>query len=176
MTSGSVVTGTPKSLVCDTAASSPRPPTVSSLHTGSVANGLIAIANELFDLKASSDVEVILFVVLYGIGTDYILFFLFRYRERLREGEEKRPAVAHALERAGEAIASAGGAVIVSFMALIRLLTSGGPQDQTVDWSAFRLEGVSAGAVALGEETREPRKTIPRALSWTIVLTSAFSR
>ncbi|MBJ7357354.1 MMPL family transporter [Nocardioides sp.] len=86
---------------------------------GSVANGLIAIANELFDLKASSDVEVILFVVLYGIGTDYILFFLFRYRERLREGEEKRPAVAHALERAGEAIASAGGAVIVSFMALI---------------------------------------------------------
>ena len=86
---------------------------------GTVANGLIAIANELFDLQASSDVEVILFVVLYGIGTDYILFFLFRYRERLRDGEEKRDAVAHALERAGEAIASAGGAVIVSFMALI---------------------------------------------------------
>jgi len=86
---------------------------------GTVANGLIAVANELFDLKASSDVEVILFVVLYGIGTDYILFFLFRYRERLREGEEKRDAVAHALERAGEAIASAGGAVIVAFMALV---------------------------------------------------------
>lgn len=85
----------------------------------SVANGLIATANKLFDLKASSDVEVILVVVLYGIGTDYILFFLFRYRERLREGEEIRPAVAHALERAGEAIASAGGAVIVSFMALV---------------------------------------------------------
>ena len=28
-----------------------------------------------------------MFVVLYGIGTDYILFFLFRYRERLRHGE-----------------------------------------------------------------------------------------
>lgn len=84
-----------------------------------VAIGLIATANELFDLKASTDVETILVVVLYGIGTDYILFFLFRYRERLREGEEKREAVAHALERAGEAIASAGGAVIVAFMALI---------------------------------------------------------
>ena len=83
-----------------------------------VATGLIATANKIFDLKASSDVEVILVVVLYGIGTDYILFFLFRYRERLREGEASRPAVAHALERAGEAIASAGGAVIVSFMAL----------------------------------------------------------
>jgi putative drug exporter of the RND superfamily len=84
-----------------------------------IATGLIALANELFDLEASSDVEVILLVVLYGIGTDYILFFLFRYRERLREGETKREAVAHALERAGEAIASAGGAVIVAFMALI---------------------------------------------------------
>ena len=84
-----------------------------------IALGLIATANELFDLKASQDIETILVVVLYGIGTDYILFFLFRYRERLREGEEKRPAVAHALERAGEAIASAGGAVIVAFMALV---------------------------------------------------------
>jgi RND superfamily putative drug exporter len=86
---------------------------------GQVAIGLIATANELFDLKASQDIETILFVVLYGIGTDYILFFLFRYRERLREGEEKRAAVAHAIERAGEAIASAGGAVIVAFMALV---------------------------------------------------------
>ncbi|WP_134738228.1 MMPL family transporter [Nocardioides sp. 503] len=84
-----------------------------------VANGLIAWANDVFDLKASSDVEVILLVVLYGIGTDYILFFLFRYRERLRDGEATRDAVAHALTRAGEAIASAGGAVIVSFMALV---------------------------------------------------------
>ena len=82
--------------------------------------------------------------------------------------------------------------LVVSVMALFRLVTSGGPQGQTVDWSAFRLEGVSAGtialaltfallssagfegAAALGEETREPRKTIPRALIWTIVLTSAF--
>ena len=84
-----------------------------------IATGLIATANEIFDLKASSDIQTILVVVLYGIGTDYILFFLFRYRERLREGEEKRPAVAHAIERAGEAIASAGGAVIVAFMALV---------------------------------------------------------
>jgi RND superfamily putative drug exporter len=84
-----------------------------------VATGLIATANKVFDLKADSSIQVILVVVLFGIGTDYILFFLFRYRERLREGEETRPAVAHALERAGEAIASAGGAVIVAFMALV---------------------------------------------------------
>jgi RND superfamily putative drug exporter len=84
-----------------------------------VATGLIAMANQAFDLKADSSIQVILIVVLFGIGTDYILFFLFRYRERLREGEDSRPAVAHAVERAGEAIASAGGAVIVAFMALL---------------------------------------------------------
>ena len=56
-----------------------------------VATGLIATANKVFDLKADSSIQVILVVVLFGIGTDYILFFLFRYRERLREGEETRP-------------------------------------------------------------------------------------
>ena len=86
---------------------------------GTIATGLIGWANNAFDLKADSSIEVILFVVLYGIGTDYILFFLFRYRERLRRGEDIRTAVEHALERAGEAIASAGGAVIVAFMALV---------------------------------------------------------
>ncbi|MDN4162454.1 MMPL family transporter [Nocardioides abyssi] len=84
-----------------------------------VATGLIGWANEAFDLKADSSIETILVVVLYGIGTDYILFFLFRYRERLRQGADTRAAVVHALERAGEAIASAGGAVIVAFLALL---------------------------------------------------------
>jgi RND superfamily putative drug exporter len=85
----------------------------------SIATGLIAWANQAFGLKADSSIEVILVVVLYGIGTDYILFFLFRYRERLRQGEDTRASVVHALERAGEAIASAGGAVIVAFLALV---------------------------------------------------------
>lgn len=83
-----------------------------------VTNGLIATVSEIFDLKVGAETEAVLIVVLFGIGTDYILFFLFRYRERLREGEDKRAAVQHALERAGEAIASAGGVVIVAFMAL----------------------------------------------------------
>ena len=86
---------------------------------GTIATGLIGWANQAFDLKADSSIEVILFVVLYGIGTDYILFFLFRYREQLRTGDDVRGSVEHALERAGEAIASAGGAVIVAFMALV---------------------------------------------------------
>ncbi|MBW9213393.1 MMPL family transporter [Mumia sp. zg.B53] len=84
-----------------------------------VATGLISIANEAFGLQADSSITVILIVVLFGIGTDYILFLMFRYRERLRDGEEPKAAMVHAIERAGEAIASAGGAVIVAFLALV---------------------------------------------------------
>ncbi len=82
--------------------------------------------------------------------------------------------------------------VAVTAITFVRLETTGGPQGQAVDWSAFRLEGVSTGALALGltfallssagfegsatagEEARDPRKDIPRALIWTTALTSAF--
>ena len=94
-------------------------PIVTVALVGTSAIGLIALANDAFDLKADSSISVILFIVLFGIGTDYILFFLFRYREALRLGFDGRGAVSHAVERAGEAIASAGGAVIIAFMAMV---------------------------------------------------------
>ena len=53
-----------------------------------VATGLIGWANDIFDLKTDTSIEAILIVVLFGIGTDYILFLMFRYRERLRQGED----------------------------------------------------------------------------------------
>ncbi|MCL2541664.1 MAG: MMPL family transporter [Nocardioidaceae bacterium] len=84
-----------------------------------VANGAIGWAAKTFDLKADSSLQEILIVVLFGVGTDYILFFLFRHRERLRQGGDVTSSVIHALERAGEAIASAGGAVIVAFSTLL---------------------------------------------------------
>ena len=94
-------------------------PIITVALVGTTANGLIAVANEAFGLKADSSISVILFIVLFGIGTDYILFFLFRYRESLRLGLDGRSAVSHASARAGEAIASAGGAVIIAFMAMV---------------------------------------------------------
>jgi len=57
-------------------------------------------------------------VVLFGIGTDYILFLLFRYRERLRSGVRGHDVVAYALSRAGEAILSAALVVAAAFAAL----------------------------------------------------------
>jgi RND superfamily putative drug exporter len=83
-----------------------------------VATGLIGWANKAFHLKTDSSVSAFLIVVLFGIGTDYILFLMFRYRERLRLGEDPKTAMVSAVTRVGEAIASAAGAVIIAFLAL----------------------------------------------------------
>ncbi|KAA2252434.1 MMPL family transporter [Solihabitans fulvus] len=83
-----------------------------------VANGLIADASKLFGLKSDASTSVLLPIVLYGIGTDYLLFLLFRYRERLRAGEDRKQAMVSAVKRVGEAITSAAGVVIVAFLCL----------------------------------------------------------
>ncbi|MBO3679975.1 MMPL family transporter [Streptomyces sp. NEAU-YJ-81] len=84
-----------------------------------MAQGLIATASDLFGLEADSSVSAILIVVLFGVGTDYMLFLLFRYREHLRKGQEPKEALVDAVTRVGETIASAAGAVIVAFLALV---------------------------------------------------------
>lgn len=83
-----------------------------------VATGLIADVNSALNLNSTSADSTILLVVLFGIGTDYFLFLMFRYRERLRLGEDKREAMVQSVTRVGEVIASAAGVVIAAFLAL----------------------------------------------------------
>jgi putative drug exporter of the RND superfamily len=84
-----------------------------------VATGLISDVNKALDLNTDSSISTILIVVLFGIGTDYILFLMFRYREHLRAGEDPKQAMVSAVTRVGEVIASAAGVVIVAFLALL---------------------------------------------------------
>src|SRR5579862_458632 len=84
-----------------------------------VATGLIADVNKALTLNTDSSIATILIVVLFGIGTDYILFLMFRYREQLRRGEDPKQAMVSAVTRVGEVISSAAGVVIVAFLALI---------------------------------------------------------
>lgn len=83
-----------------------------------IASSLVATAGTIFDFEISQQLSILFTVVLFGIGTDYILFLLFRYRERLRSGDHSRKAVSFALSRAGEAILSAALVVLTSFIAL----------------------------------------------------------
>ncbi|MFD5461709.1 MMPL family transporter [Kitasatospora sp. NPDC127059] len=84
-----------------------------------VSKGLINDAISAFDLQTTPMTSAILIIVVLGVGTDYFLFLAFRYRERLRAGDDRKQAVASAVGRVGEAIASAAGAVAVAFAVLI---------------------------------------------------------
>ena len=84
-----------------------------------LSTSLVALGADTFGFEVDASLTSLLIVVLFGIGTDYILFLLFRYRERLRAGDESRAAVAFSVRRVGEAVASSALVVIIAFSALL---------------------------------------------------------
>ena len=60
----------------------------------------------------------ILYVLVFGAGTDYALLLTARYREELRRHEDRHEAMAIALHRAGPAIIASAGTVILSLLTL----------------------------------------------------------
>ena len=67
-----------------------------------------------------SDNATSIFVVLmFGVGTDYCLLLVSRYREELRMWEDKHDAMAHALTRTGPAILASGLTVSISMLVLL---------------------------------------------------------
>jgi RND superfamily putative drug exporter len=84
-----------------------------------VVNMLLAIAAHVWGFKIDETTTSLLPIVLFGVGTDYVVFFMFRYREQLRNGLDHRVAIEKAIGLVGEAVSSSAFAVIVSFAALI---------------------------------------------------------
>ncbi|MGW4940927.1 MMPL family transporter [Actinoplanes sp. NPDC004185] len=93
-------------------------PVVLILLVSTVADGLINWAVRALDLTTDPTLSQLRIIVLFGIGTDYILFLLFRHREGLRNGLDPREAAIHAVGRAGEAVASAAAVVLFALLAL----------------------------------------------------------
>jgi RND superfamily putative drug exporter len=60
----------------------------------------------------------ILYVLVFGAGTDYALLLTARYREELRRHEDRHVAMAVAMRRAGPAIVASAGTVILSLLTL----------------------------------------------------------
>jgi putative drug exporter of the RND superfamily len=83
-----------------------------------VSSGLIGVASAAFGLQADASIQSLLVVVLFGVGCDYFLFLVFRYRENLRDGLATDAAMIATVRRVGETITSAAAAVIVAFLAL----------------------------------------------------------
>jgi RND superfamily putative drug exporter len=79
----------------------------------------------------SDNVTGILVVLMFGVGTDYCLLLLSRYREELRRHEDKHDAMARAARRAGPVILASGLTVALSMLVLLiadtRSISSLGP-------------------------------------------------
>jgi len=99
---------------------------------------LLDIAGHVLGFQLDQVTTTLLQVVLLGVGTDYAVFLLYRYRDRLRAGEHHRAAMAAAIAKVGHAIAASALAVAVSFTAL---LASG--------LTTFRILGPSLAAAVL---------------------------
>jgi putative drug exporter of the RND superfamily len=83
------------------------------------ASGLIVLAALAFGFKLDVNTPQLITVVLVGIGVDYFLFLLFRLRERLRMGEDRRTAAARAAAAIGPVIASAALAIVAAFATML---------------------------------------------------------
>jgi putative drug exporter of the RND superfamily len=83
------------------------------------ASGLVVLTALAFGFKLDVNTPQLITVVLVGIGVDYFLFLLFRLRERLRMGEDRRTAAARAAGGVGPVIASAALAIVAAFATML---------------------------------------------------------
>jgi RND superfamily putative drug exporter len=83
------------------------------------ASGLVVLAALAFGFTLHVNTPQLITVVLVGIGVDYFLFLLFRLRERLRMGEDRRTAAANAADGVGPVIASAALAIVAAFATML---------------------------------------------------------
>ncbi|MFC0435425.1 MMPL family transporter [Kutzneria buriramensis] len=93
----------------------------------SIAAMVATPANLVFD----QSLQIVVLILMFGIGADYFLFLLWRFRERLRAGDDRATALRYAVERAGRVIIGTAlttmGAVLVLLLASFRLFQAWGP-------------------------------------------------
>lgn len=95
-------------------------PLIAVTMIGGVAVGAVGVAALLTGRKIDAGTPGLINVVLLGIGIDYLLFLLFRFREHLRARPEQpaREAAAQVSARVGTAITSAALTIVAAFATL----------------------------------------------------------
>jgi RND superfamily putative drug exporter len=83
-----------------------------------IASGFIYLYAEAGN-TVNSNATSILVVLMFGVGTDYCLLLVSRYREELHRVEDKHEAMARALRRAGPAVLASGCTVVAAMLVLL---------------------------------------------------------
>ncbi|MGH4032200.1 MMPL family transporter [Actinomycetota bacterium Odt1-20B] len=95
-------------------------PLIAVALIGGVASGAVVGAAKLLGISLDPSTPSLIGVVLLGIGIDYFLFLMFRFREQLRNhpGQDARTAAAETTGRVGTAITSAALTIVAAFATL----------------------------------------------------------
>jgi putative drug exporter of the RND superfamily len=94
-------------------------PVISAAVALTSAEALIYLLAKHAGLTVNAQSAGILYVLVFGAGTDYALLLTARYREELRRHEDRHEAMAVALRRAGPAIIASAGTVMLSLLTLV---------------------------------------------------------
>jgi putative drug exporter of the RND superfamily len=90
-------------------------PLLTVLIVSSAAGGFVVGLAWLMGVKLEASTPQLISTVLMGVGIDYLLFLVFRFREELRAGHDRREAADRAARKVSHVIASAALAVTVAF-------------------------------------------------------------
>lgn len=63
--------------------------------------------------------SIIMTILIFGVGTDYALLLISRYREELRRHEDRHEAMAFALRKSSPAILASAGTVVLALLTMI---------------------------------------------------------
>ena len=83
-----------------------------------VAGAVGAFVAQRLDLPVSGQTTGIMTVVLFGTGTDYVLFVSARFREELARHRDRHEAMRRTMRGVGGAVASAGATILIASAAL----------------------------------------------------------
>ena len=93
-------------------------PIIVVAFAAAVAQGLIYLYADAGNTVNSNSTS-ILVVLMFGVGTDYCLLLVSRYREELHRVPDKHEAMQRALRRAGPALLASGATVIAAMLVLL---------------------------------------------------------
>ncbi|CAM4157513.1 MMPL family transporter [Paenibacillus alkaliterrae] len=96
----------------------PFVPLVAVGFTYVVSQSVIAFLVEYFDFPLSNFTQIFLVAVLFGIGTDYCILLISRFKEELAHRGDKTEAILHTYRTAGKTVLFSGLAVLVGFAAI----------------------------------------------------------
>ncbi|MCE3200665.1 MMPL family transporter [Paenibacillus sonchi] len=83
-----------------------------------VSQSIVAFLVDRFDFPLSTFTQIFMVAVMFGIGTDYCILLISRFKEELASAEDTRSAIISTYRKAGGTVFYSGLAVFVGFLAI----------------------------------------------------------